>query len=171
MALTDEDATSVAYAGDLSIEELSSLLEEMAPHLRFCWVEDPTTAALAAFDATSSPATRDAGRAFGPACEVRWLRRGHRAHVMVTTDGPRPARPFDQSLDLAACEIEETGYPLWGSYSPEDGGWREERIPRTLLYPIQGSPTRVLVDAVIYRDRDTGRLVASRFAGLRGEGT
>lgn len=170
MALTDEDAQSVAYAGELSIEELGALIEEMAPHLRFCWVEGPAEAALAAFGATAPPAAQDAGRAFGPVCEVRWLRRGARVRVMVTTDGPRPARPFEQSLDLATCEIEEASYPLWGAYSPADGGWREERIPRTLSYPVQGNPARVLVDAVIYRDRDTGQLVASRFAGARGEG-
>jgi len=169
MALMDESATRFAVAGDLSIEELGSLLDEMAPHLRFCWAEGPATAALSAFEAASSPSLQDAGRAFGPECEVRWIRRGARAHAMVTTDGPRPARSLGRSLDLTACEIEAASYPLWGEYSPEDEGWREERIPRTLSYPVPSESARVLIDAVVYRDRDTGQLVASRFAGLRGE--
>lgn len=169
MALTGVPAASAACAGDLSIDELGGLLDEMAPHLRFCWVDGLASAALTAYDASVAPAPQDAGRAFGPECEVRWQRRGTHACVMVTSDGPFPARPFEHTLDLSTCEREEASYPLWGTYSRDDVGWREGRIPRTLAFPVDGEPEHVLVEAVAYRDRETGALVASRFTGVRGE--
>lgn len=162
--------SDVALADSMSLSQLAKALDELAPHLEYLWLERPDGVELTKF-ATPAPLEQfAAGRGIGTTCDVRWLRSGDHARVMLVTAGPRPAYSFAHQLDLETdVVIERTSYLLWGVRDKGDEGWSEPRIPRLLSYPIAESAKRVLLDVILYASSTDGALVASRYTGLRGD--
>ncbi|RMH71670.1 MAG: hypothetical protein D6675_06240 [Gemmatimonadetes bacterium] len=67
--------------------------------------------------------------------------------------------------------LPETGtqvanYPLWGIYDTERQGWRAERIPHTLTYPVEDAPEQVYLTAIRYCDAFTGATQFLRWKGI-----
>jgi hypothetical protein len=162
--------SDVALADVVSLDQLTTTLDELAPHLEFLWMERPDGAELVRFDAPVPLARCVAGRAFGAECDVRWARTGGQARVMIATSGPRPGHSFAHQLDLESGIVaENTSYVLWGVRNEGVAGWSEPHIPRLLSYPLATSARRVLLEVILYTSSVDGTLVASRYTGLRGD--
>lgn len=170
--MTDPTFTAdVALAGRLPVASLPGLLGAVASHLRFLFLEGPQLTDLLPFS-TDAPIERaDAGCAFGPQCTVRWRTSHGESRVMVIGTELPAELSLPHRLELGSdCDVEQVTYPLWGERDEAGNGWREERIPRLLQYPVEQQSARVLLDVLRYRSRETGAIVASRYVGVRGEG-
>jgi len=82
------------------------------------------------------------GRIFGPDAELRWRMVGNLLHVVFLTDGEKVPEcftcPNPNPLRNLKRDDSDRRY-LWGSQKTPDGRWEEERIARTLRYPIENS--------------------------------
>lgn len=109
------------------------------------------------------------GRAFGDEYELSFRRKQDRFAAALTAE-----RPLDTGLckrfrhgclEIAYSRKDEPEFVLWGQYLDEKDGlsrWFDERIPRPLCYPVDGSPARVSLKEADYYDEE-GRVLARRF--------
>lgn len=109
------------------------------------------------------------GRAFGHEHELSWRRRQGRFVVAFTTERPAEESVLKRfrhgCLEIEYSRKDEPESVLWGEYLDEKDGvsrWFDERIPRPLSYPVDGSPARVSLKEADYYDEE-GRVLARRF--------
>jgi len=96
------------------------------------------------------------GRIFGSDAELRWRRVGNLLHVVFLTDGDEVPEcftcPVPNPLENLECDDSDKRY-LWGSQRNPDGTWEEERIARTLRYPVKNSGKVPKLVICKYHDR------------------
>lgn len=154
------------HASQVASTELAPLLAELAPELRYAYLETVTdrTWARYATDLPFGQALR--GRVFGPDCELQFQRADAGFRITLLTDTPRATTLVGPTLDLALTDREDVTYLLWGSYAETADAWIEPGFRQPWHYPIEGRPSRVGVQAIEYRDRASGDLHMVRYLDL-----
>lgn len=153
-----------ALASRLAEPDLTPFLDDQATHLTYLYVETAGDVRWSRFAAGAATAGAVRGRAFGLRCEVQFRRDGDAYAVLLLTDLPRPAG--GDNLDLAPFDQEEATYLLWGAREAGAEHWTEAGSARRWTYPLDGTPHRVGVRAVEYRDHDSGELQFTRYLDL-----
>jgi hypothetical protein len=76
---------------------------------------------------------------------------------------------FDDAIDVAALGEEPVPYLLWGELEA-DGKWRDGRIPRDLVYPVDTAKPgqRVWLKVKRYVD-DAGAVHFTRYVDVTAE--
>jgi hypothetical protein len=130
--------------------------------IRFGWVED-----------VGETQRYPRGRVFGPSGELRWVPSCRGRHLVLLTDEEAvPASlcelGFDDAVALDLVAEEPKAYLLWGQLE-SDGRWRDGRIPRDLVYPLEewSEGVRAWLTVRRYRDHE-GIVQFIRYVGLKG---
>jgi hypothetical protein len=155
-------------AGDLSA--LASVLEDS--RLSWCYgerMEGITLDWLAdVLDEGSETVGRfEVGRAFGADLELDWWKTesGFRLRALLEDGDPPAGVEWEQALTLDSGGKHQL--VLWGDYDDDLGAWAENRIPRSLPFPVRWSaspPDRVALEVCDYcRD---GAVVLTRFLAV-----
>jgi hypothetical protein len=112
-----------------------------------------------------------AGRAFGRTMEVDWWQEkdGYRLRTLLEQGNPPKGIEWD-TIDAPLLESmgqDEHSLVLWGTFDEDLDAWAEDRVPRSLLYPVPregGAPDQV---ALLVRDyRRDGVVVLTRFIAV-----
>ncbi len=153
-----------ALASRLAEPDLTPFLHDLAAHFAYLYVETSDDVRWSRFAAAETPSDVVRGRAFGRRCDVQFRRDGDAYAVLLLTDLPQPAGA--DNLDLAPLDQEEATYLLWGLRQADAEHWTEPGATRRWAYPLDGSPRRVGVRALEYRDHETGELQFTRYLDL-----
>jgi hypothetical protein len=153
------------YASRVAEAELAELLGSLSDRLSYAYEETAVAGRWTRFaGAPAADAVR--GRLFGATCEVQFQRGSDGLAVQVCSDEPVPAAAGAASLDLGDCDVDAVTYVLWGEHAPGADAWHEPGYPQRWQYPVDGTPRRVGVGALEYRDRTTGELHFLRYTTL-----
>lgn len=170
------------YCRRVAPGELAAALKVFESSLRYLYFESETTIDLLAYRPPDPAWTH--GRAFGAEMEVRWQRVGASFDLLLMTERELPLPDGWVGLeDASQLPCPDSADPpgqilLWGThishldtshYLASKGGnaWIETRIPRSLHYPLDGTPRWVKANVIVYRCQ--GRPVLTRMVGLEGE--
>lgn len=136
------------YHRRVPVEDFPEAVDGLAEGLDFVLFESISQANIVAYQ---KPELRWLqGRAFGPDKEVRWRGQGESCDLHLLTENEMHLEGWDE-LDLSLDESEETHILLWGTWRPDREAWIETRIPRPLIYPVEGQPAHVQISALNYR--------------------
>ncbi|GIW83325.1 MAG: hypothetical protein KatS3mg105_5132 [Gemmatales bacterium] len=99
-----------------------------------------------------------AGRIFAPSAELRWRRfptggdATYRCVFLGSVDWVG-SRLNDASNELSNLKPDRDRYLVWGQQSERTPGeWIELRIPHRFRYPIDGNPSRVVLEVEYWKD-------------------
>jgi hypothetical protein len=154
--------TDVVFAETLITLGASSDAVVFAERSPARWLDESELAdgiRLSAYETAMRLDSWEAGRIFCDRWELRWEK--SRA---VYTGEPTGLAGFSLGPDISSCTRVENSFYLWGK---RDGNrFIELRIPRVLIYPVDGG-ARVKLRVAEWFDA-AGRLVASRCLRLEG---
>jgi hypothetical protein len=172
------------YQRRVSAGGLADAVGAFKEDLKYLYFESEATIDLVAYPEKFSPAWTH-GRAFGPKLEVRWQRVGDGFDLLLLTetdlDLPSVWQAISENEDVTP-HPDSADPPsqvlLWGTHisqlerphrlaGRQGEAWIETRIPRPLIYPVQGAPRWVKAEVIVYRYR--GRPLLTRLVSLEGE--
>lgn len=163
-----------ACADWLTEDGLRALLD--SPPAAFEWMilEAVDEVVFNPFEQAIDVGSVDAGRVFGPDCEVRWQRDGDLFHTLLVGSLAQPSPVLSaHQQDLSAPEFDriEREYFLWGEWSRNIPEWVEAAIPHIFNYPPPPQPGRWRrkLTSVEYVNQHTGEMEFYRFAGAASE--
>lgn len=141
---------------------------------------------LAELDPALPFAAYERGRVFCSEFELRW-EKVDGSFAAVLAGAVSHSAPFTPAVEpgLAAAQVCDTAYPLWGSPLPAEvlaaldpviagsgpansRPFLELRIPRVLWYPVGPDANRVQIRVREYYDSDSGELLYYRFVSVEG---
>jgi len=178
------NGTGYVWYGKKPAANLSGWLDELGFQGGEAWayVERLDAIELLPWSVDFEPTVWEHGRLFDCRLEARWtLRKGRQAEIWLLTESPDLAPDGAERYDASA----PYGIYLWGRHlsrlerpelvqRPEEDqeAWVEARMPRLLMYPVEGTPEFVAARALNYCR--AGRPVWTRWmhiglAGVPGE--
>ena len=118
------------------------------------------------------------GRVFSERHELKWRKRFEQWHAVFFSDDPKLALPagFEVAEGVLVEKVDvsepEGQVVLWGERREGRNSWLEDRIPRSLHYPVQalGREKRVVLLYTVYRLTGPGQMEPSlwnRYYGVK----
>lgn len=163
-----------AYAALLTEADLRTSIEAFALNITQMILEAVDEVAFLEFREEIDLRRFEAGRVFGPTCEIRWQREGERFQTLLLGDVAKfGERIGTHHVELSGdiFDYQYKAYYLWGEWSDRLPQWVEASVPHIFNYPQpqgEGSYRRKLT-TVEYINRESGELEFYRFTGTQEE--
>jgi hypothetical protein len=163
-----------AYTAWLTELDLRTLIEALATRMAQMILEAVDEVAFLEYRGEIDLRHFEAGRIFGPTCEIRWQRDGERFHTLLLGD----VAEFGERIGTHHVELsgnlfddQEKAYYLWGEWRDDSPQWVEASVPHIFNYPQPrgAGAYRRKVTAIEYINRESGELEFYRFTGTQEE--